>query len=177
MSLASVSLGLGYALAGGAGVMLGAYQAPGLDDGESGWVWRACGTALLVLAACVMLASALAWDSSGLQQLRGQLKASGWYAWRRPLQVLGLLLLLALCVGVLQRLARLPISRAERVCAWATVGLWLLWLNRMVSLHWVDALMHTRLGGVGLGRWLEALSLGLVVGACALRWRRVYVWK
>ena len=177
MSAASMVLSAGCAVAGGASLLLSGYQAPGVDEGDAGWAWRACGLALLCLALCSVMASALAWDSSGLQQLRSQLKASGWYAWRRPLQVSGLLLLLGACGWLLCRLARLPLSRAARICAWACVGLWLLWLNRMLSLHWVDALMHARLAGVGLGRWLEVLGLGLVGLACVVRWRRVYVWK
>lgn len=170
-------LGAGYAVAGGASLWLSGYHAQGVNESATALVWRGCGLALLGLALCSVLASAFAWDSTGLQQLRSQLKASGWYGWRRPLQVAGLLLLLVLCGWLLRRLALLPLARAVRVCAWACVGLWLVWTNRMLSLHWVDALMHAPLAGVGLGRWVEALGLGLVGVACAVRGRHVYVWK
>jgi len=98
--------------------------------------------------------------------MREAANAGGWYALRRPLQGATLALLVTtvwFMVPHVVRSGRLDLSDHLRP-AMAGLGLLVVLLVlRLVSLHHTDFVLDARLAGLSLGRWLEALAVGLVM--------------
>jgi len=147
---------------------------PGPQGGARLWALVA------VLLGWVGAMAWLGWDDQALQALRRMAWASGWYAWRRPMQA-ALLLALALGAWLVWREAGLGAwmrrqgagaARAAVAAAWVVFGLWGL---RAVSLHMLDGWLARPLPpmGLGLGRTVELGCLVLVWGALGWAWRTV----
>lgn len=124
--------------------------------------WQAATLILALLAVNCLLHA----DRAMVLALRELAQAGGWYAQRRALQwtVLGLLLAAAgLALPAAVRFTRHRVSvglypAMAGLCLLATLlGL------RLVSLHHTDFVLDVRLAGLSLGRWLEALAVGLVM--------------
>lgn len=141
-------------------------------------LWALCAA----LCALVALNAGGEFDTAVLSRLRAAAQTNGWYAWRRPLQA-GLLLIgvAALWRGFVWLRARWarqgPWPISAHVAWW---GCWLLLVlgwSRWVSWHAMDVWMHWRWYGVGLGRWLELVSVGVVGGAVTVEWAQRWSWR
>lgn len=90
-----------------------------------------------------------------------------WYAQRRPLQMAALALLAISAGHAASRMgpAVRQLGFDLRLAATGLAMLCALLILRLVSLHHTDSLLDLRLGQVSIGRWIEALALGLVVAA------------
>jgi hypothetical protein len=134
---------------------------------ESGCVvdrrlWQAA-TLMLALLSVNCLVHA---DRAAVLALRDLAHAAGWYAQRRPLQWTMLGMLLVIAGFALPALVRFTRHRVSAALSPAIAGLCLLatlLALRLVSLHHTDSVLDARLAGLSLGRWLEALAVGLVV--------------
>jgi hypothetical protein len=94
------------------------------------------------------------------------LQANGWYADRRPLQVVLLAVVLMLAVFTFVALRRLRGAGPElwRAAVATAVALWL-FVAEAVSLHGVDAVMYLNVGPVLLIGWCWVLCAAIVVWA------------
>jgi hypothetical protein len=143
-------------------------------------VWQAA-TLMLALLSVNCLVHA---DRAVVLSLREVAHDGGWYAQRRPLQWTTLGVLLGVAGFALPALVRFTRKRVSPGLYLVIAGLCLqatLLALRLVSLHHTDFVLDFRLAGLSLGRWVEALALGLVMvsalGALAGPTRRPFKKK
>ncbi len=135
-------------------------DSPGHEACPGGWLVVAF---LLLLPALVHLFSL---DMVGSDMLRQWIKAQGWYAYRRPLQLM-VLALLGLALLVLSPYVWGHAMRRRCFWTWLCVLLagvvWLCAMVRLVSWHTTDAFMSWPVAGLAAGRWLELSALAVIL--------------
>lgn len=140
-------------------------------------LWRRCAALLLLLA----LVDWLRTRYGLVVWLRDTARAEGWYALRRPIQLLALALALSAGMAVHLRVLRL-VSRSSTAAAQKTAifGMALLLAMfglRLVSLHYTDQLLDADLLGASIGRWLDLAGLLLVATGALRQLAHTYTYR
>lgn len=134
-------------------------------DSARFWSWVAMALALFLVVRLLNLP-----DLATLAA-RCDALADGWYRQRRPAQVfiVAAFGLCALAAAIFAALSRAGIT--QKIAAAALLALFLFVMARTVSLHALDSLLGTKLGGGHLNGAVEAAALGAIAFA-ALSERR-----
>lgn len=133
-----------------------------------GLAWKGAAVALIAIA----LTGWLAVDRLLVGVMRHVALAQGWYAERRAWQGVVITLCGIAAVAAL-RAAKPRLASADAATRWAATGLGLVLavaLLRGVSLHATDLWLQTRLAGLSVGRWVEALGLCGIAAAATRTW-------
>lgn len=140
-------------------------------------LWRWCAALLLLLA----LVDWLRTRYGLVVWLRDTARSEGWYALRRPIQLLALALALPAGIAANLRLLRL-VSRSSTAAAQKSaifgMALLLAMLSlRLVSLHYTDQLLNAHLLGASIGRWLDLAGLLLVATGALRQLAHTYTYR
>jgi hypothetical protein len=143
----------------------------GHEHAQSARHWHLCAGLLFGLS----LAYALSLDTWVLKWGRGLAMDAGLYRWRRLLQALLLIGVVACGTHIVRRLRSRPASASSgpmlRSCATATAVIVVMLTMRTVSLHGVDAVVAFHVLGLSLGRWFEWTASLVVMASAVLNGR------
>jgi len=140
-------------------------------------LWRWCAALLLLLA----LADWLHAEYTLVDWLRDTARGEGWYALRRPAQLLILALALPVVILANLRLLRLVScghsASAQKTAIFGMSLLLALLSLRLVSLHYTDQLLNAHLLGASVGRWLGLAARALIAVGAARHLAHTYTYR
>lgn len=146
---------------------------PGLSNG----LWRWCAALLLLLA----IADWLHVEYILIDWLRDTARGEGWYALRRPVQLLVLALALPVLIFVNLRQRRLVScdhsASAQKTAIFGMSLLLMLLSLRLVSLHFTDQLLNAHLLGASVGRWLGLAAWALIAAGAARHLTHTFLYS